>query len=261
MKCKKFCVAQSQGDFSMKKSKMHVPSCSWYFIKNEMAAEGINSFSTVKFSQPRVFLSWGLTYHSHRHTGCLDVLRFDTSNKLDVFRRLFGQMAGYGVRKKRPRYSDGPVLLSLNDVLNVVVCPSAEGDETDNNVFHRFGVTEDGIDMEYNSSEGTLQISLRYRKMVVTNESLSLLAGVGVCDPRARIQVSNETLRDILPGMEFMDGIYVMRIHEVQGSVIHAKKVYKIVDSDGRTAKVNALEVVIYRDIQAVHRKIQEMLD
>jgi hypothetical protein len=44
-------------------------------------------------------------------------------------------------------------------------------------------------------------------------------------------------------------------------SVIHAKKVYKIVDSDGRTAKVNALEVVIYRDIEAVHRKIQEMLD
>ena len=93
------CVAQSQGDFSMKKTKMHVPSCSWYFIKNEMAAEGINSFSTVKFSQPRVSLSWGLTYHSHRHTGCIDVLRFDTANKLDVFWRLFGQMEGYGVRK------------------------------------------------------------------------------------------------------------------------------------------------------------------
>ena len=138
------------------------------------------------------------------------------------------------------------------------MCPSAEGDETDNNVFHHgFGVTEDGIDMEYNSSEGTLQILLLYRKMVVTNESLNLLGGVG-----ARIQVSNKTLRDIHPGMEFTDGIYVMRIHEVQGSIIHAKKVYKIVDSDERTAKVNALEVVIlYRDVEAVHRKIQEMLD
>ena len=161
------------------------------------------------------------------------------------------------MRKKRPRYSDGPLLLSINGVLNVVVRPSAEGDKTDNNVFHWFGVTEDGIDMEYNSSEGTLQISLRYRKMVVTSESLNLLAGVGVCDPSARIQVSNETRRDIHPGMEITDGIYVMRIHEVQGSVIHAKKVYKIVDSNGRTAKVIALEVVIYRDVEAVHWKIQ----
>jgi hypothetical protein len=96
-------IAQSQGNFSTKNTKLHLPSCTWYFIKSTMAAEGVESISTVKYSQPRVFLSWGLGYHSSRHTGCLDVLRFDTAKKLDAFRGLFGRMAGYGFRKKRPR--------------------------------------------------------------------------------------------------------------------------------------------------------------
>ena len=92
-------IAQSQGDFTTKNTKMQLPSCSWYFIKNAMAAGGVESICNVKYSQPEGFLSWGLVYHSRRHTGYLDVLRFDTAKKLDVFRGLFGRMAGYGVRK------------------------------------------------------------------------------------------------------------------------------------------------------------------
>ena len=149
-------IAQSQGDFSARNTKMHIPSCSWYFIKSAVAAEGVDSISTVRYSQPRVFLSWGLSYHSCRNTGFLDVLRFDTAKKMEVFRHVFGMMSGYGVRKKRPRYSDGPLLLSLNDVLNVVAC-SSSADDTDNAPFQRFGVVDDGIDLLYNVSEATLQ--------------------------------------------------------------------------------------------------------
>jgi hypothetical protein len=52
-------IAQSQGDFSARNTKMHIPSCSWYFIKSAVAAEGVVSISTVRYSQPRVFLSLG----------------------------------------------------------------------------------------------------------------------------------------------------------------------------------------------------------
>jgi hypothetical protein len=123
-------VAQSQGDFAARNAKVHLPTCAWCFIKDAMADKGVHSIASVKFSQPRVSLSWGLSYCSHRHTGYLEILRFDTDKKLDVFRSLFGAMTGYGVRKKRPRYSDGPSLLSINDVVNAVVCCSQGDDDT-----------------------------------------------------------------------------------------------------------------------------------
>lgn len=78
-------VAHSQGDFTVKNKKLQQPSCTWYFIKNAMAAGGVESISTVKYSQPQAFLSWGLVCHSRRRTGCLDVLHFDTAKKLDFF--------------------------------------------------------------------------------------------------------------------------------------------------------------------------------
>jgi hypothetical protein len=65
-----------------------------------MADKGVHSIATVKFSRPRVSLSWGLSDCSHCHTGYLDILRFGTDKKADIFRSLFGAMAGYGVRKK-----------------------------------------------------------------------------------------------------------------------------------------------------------------
>lgn len=48
-------VAQSQGDFTMKNTKLQLPSCTWHYIKNAMAAGGVDSISTVKFSQPQAF--------------------------------------------------------------------------------------------------------------------------------------------------------------------------------------------------------------
>jgi hypothetical protein len=266
-------IAQSQGDFSAKNVKVYLPSCGWSFIKDAMANKGVHSITSVKFSRPQVSLSWGLSYCSRRHTGYLDILRFDTDKKLDVFRSLFGAMAGYGVRKKRPRYSDGRFLLSMNDVINAVVGRSEQGDDTssvpsnDEALFQRFGVTEDGIDLSYDVDESTLQISMRYRKLIVTNSSLHLLAGVGVTsaksarrDNDADEPDSGTLIHEIVPGMEFIDGAYIMRIHEICGSAIHAKRWYKIVDDrTGRTVRVNPLEeVMVYRDIEAVYRMIQE---
>lgn len=164
-------VAQPQGDFSTKNAKVYLPSCAWCFIKDAMANKGVHSIASVKFSRPRVSLSWGLSYCSHRHTGYLDILRFDTEKKLDVFRSLFGAMAGYGVRKKRPRYSDGRFLLSINDVINAVVCHS-DGDDDgvfDDDTFQHFGVTEDGIDLSYDADE------MQYTPYALSIERYSIL--------------------------------------------------------------------------------------
>ena len=240
-----------------------------------MTAKGIDSISAVKYSQPQIILSWGLVYHSCQHTGYLEVLRFDTGKKLEVFRSLFGKMAGFGVRKKRPKYSDGRgVLLSLNDVLNVVLCPSNDDNVTTDDdthdgssyPFQRFGITDDGIDLSYDSSDGTLQILLQYRKLVVTNESLQSLAGVGVCvgggstdkDSSGACVESDETMiTQIFPGMEFIDHTYLMRVQEVRSFEVHAKKVYKIHNSR-MTTKVNASEeVVVYTDIKNVYQKFK----
>lgn len=267
-------VAQSQGDFAAKNVKVYLPSCAWCFIKDSMASKGVHSLATVKFSRPRVSLSWGLSYCSHRQTGYLDILRFDTDKKMEVFRSLFGAMAGFGVRKKRPRYSDGRFPLSINDVINVVVCRCSAEQQGNGNTstflndetFQRFGVTEDGIDLSYDANESTLQISLRYRKLVVTRDSLHLLESVGVVASSGATKEPGHDadepgdgalIHQIIPGMEFIDGDYILRIHEIRGSVIHAKRWYKIVDTTGRTVRVHALEVMIYRDIEAVHRMIQ----
>jgi hypothetical protein len=103
------------------------------------------------------YLTWGLVYNSRRHTASQEVFRFDTEKKLDVFQSVFGTMSGYGVRKKRPKYGDGPFPLVVNDVVNAI-CPTSSGATPEdhdpskrncNSVFKRFGVTEDGIDFIY----------------------------------------------------------------------------------------------------------------
>jgi hypothetical protein len=280
-------VAQSQGDFAVKNTKLLLPNCCWFFIKRFMKTKGVNCISDVRYSQPRAALSWGLVYHSRPYTGTLDVLRFDTVKKLRAFRSLFGTMSGYGVRKKRPKYSDGRSHLCLNDVLNVIVCrDSATAEEKDDDIrttnssssdadscsshdrFQRFGVTDDGIDLTYDSSDGCLQIVLRYRKVVVTDESLPSLVGAGVLKPkqsalllRAQPQPQMVSCTNIVSGMEFIDGSHVMRVQEVCSSEIRAKTIYWIDESTARTTKVTVSEIRIYNDIAYVDRKIQQMLE
>jgi hypothetical protein len=165
-------VAQSQGDFSMKNAKLQFPSCSWYYLKSTMESHGIRTISTIPYSQARSILSWGLAYESRSHFGFLDVLRIDTKEKLRAFHAMLGTTARYGVRKKRPKYNDGKALLSMNDVINVVLCPSQGDLASDDDSFQRFGVTDDGIDLAYDHSEGMLQIVIQYCKVVITCESL-----------------------------------------------------------------------------------------
>ena len=46
-------IAQSQGDFAKRNVKLQLPSCSWFYIKNQMEQQGIACISGVRFSQPR----------------------------------------------------------------------------------------------------------------------------------------------------------------------------------------------------------------
>ena len=251
-------VAQSQGDFAVKNTKLHVSNCCWFFIKNAMEAKGIHIIPGVRCSQPRSVLSWGLAFHSRPHTSCYEVLRFDTAAKLHAFRGLFGTMSGYGVRKKRPKYSDGHSRLCMNDVLNVVVCPIENAGD-----FQRF-VSDDGIDLAYDVSDGVLQIVVRYRKVIVTDNSLPSLVGVGVrvhCDAAAVASSRTTSAINIVPGMEFIDNLYVMRVQKVCSSEIRAKKIYRIDEATRKTTIVTSSEIIIYNDIAYINRMIQQMIE
>jgi hypothetical protein len=75
-------------------------------------------------------------------------------------------MAGHGVRKKRSKYSEGKAYISLNDVLNVVLCEDESGESS--TPFTRFvEVTWGGIDFVYQSSDESLQIVVQYHKLIV----------------------------------------------------------------------------------------------
>jgi hypothetical protein len=266
-------VAQSQGDWAVKNMKLHLPTCSWHYILATVAGTGLDSVlirpALLRYSQPRTRLLWGLTYYTSPYTGNLEVLRFNTTEKMETFRRVFGFTAGYGLRKKRPKYSDGKAFLCLNDVMNVVLCRSQEeeeatasdDDDSDSSQrFQRFGVTEDGIDLSYDASDGVLQIVVRYRKVVVTNEWLKDLKDVGVSIPSPAAQM-NPLLQadDIVPGMEFLYNMYVMRIVSFDGISIRAKRAYRVGSST--TARATSDEIIVYTDIEDVHRRVQEMLE
>jgi hypothetical protein len=281
-------VAQSQGDFCSRTVKAQLPSCTWFFIKNAMARHGIESTSGVKNIQPRVLLSWGLSYQSLRHTGHLDILRFDTEAKLVAFRELFGHTSGFGVRKKRPKYSDGRSLLYINDVINVVSCtnlnkrqqpPGTGGQDvgistSDGSCWRSFrnGMMQDGIDLAYDGEDGILQVVIRYHKVVVTADegTLKRLKHVGVGFAfldEGRQHTRTVTLPlaaplnhvSILPGMEFLDHSYVMSVVSVTLSEIRARKLYKVLH-DLTTVQAIDTGVVIYTDTAYVLNQIQEML-
>ena len=185
-------------------------------------------------------------------------------------------MAGVGIRKRRPKYCDGKSLLNLNDVLNIISCPADDSNDQNgtpdtvdkHDSFKRFGTIDDGIDLAYDSSEGVLQIVLRYRKMVVTDTSINTLGSVGVAARSANEAATLDSASvddeiDIAPGMEFVDSMYVMQIQQVFTNEIHAKRAYRIVDhATKRTLKaVHSSEIVIYTDVVNVHQQIQKMLE
>ena len=272
-------IAQSQGDFATRNAKLQLPSCSWFYIKNQMALQGIAIYPNVQFSQPQPILSWGLTYRSIRQSGRLEVLRFDTATKMAAFREVFGHTSGYGVRKKRPRYSEPQEFLNMNDVVNIVYFKANENDDDDDDhdstlnadddvgrPFQRFGVMNDGIDLLYSENDGILQVVLRYRKLVVTNQSLPFLRNVGVVGLVHHVLGENDTVHAmttaaIIPGMEFMDDGYVMRITSVTGTAIRARKTYKVVDS--RTTILRAVDCneITYSNVTDVKNRIREMLE
>jgi hypothetical protein len=188
------------------------------------------------------------------------VLRIDTKEKLRAFHAMLGTTARYGVRKKRPKYNDGKALLSMNDVINVVLCPSQGDLASEDDSFQRFGVTDDGIDLAYDHSEGMLQIVIQYCKVVITCESLQCVNGVGVTISASSSIPALTSPFTIIPGMEFIDNAYLMRVHEVTNNEVRAKKIYKVDDSRGPTTVLES-DVVIYTDIANVHSRIQQMLE
>jgi hypothetical protein len=211
--------------------------------------------------QPHCTLLWGLVYESRRHSGSMEVLRLDTLEKMEAFCSLLGKTVGYGVRKKRPKYSDDKsLLLHINDVINIILCPSSlegVGSNNDESVgsFQWFGVKEDGIDLSYDFSEGILQFAICYQKMVIMCESLDLFGGVGVSLPVAVTAAPTVVggLR-IAPGIEFFIGEYVMRVHQVCNGGILVRKAYKV--DGGSIHGGGGSELVFYHDVANVHSRI-----
>jgi len=219
-------VAQSQGDFAVMHTKLQLPRCSWTYIKSFMMSRGIDCISGVRYSNPRAVLSWGLTYYSCRRVVFVEVLRFDTRNKMKIFRELFGGTSGFGVQKRRPKFSESRSELNINDVLNVICC--RQDDNIDSVGFQRHGVLRDGIDLCYDESKGVLQLVLRYSKCVATLDSLRILELSNdmflntFCNANNKSDINDNEIEFIVPGMEFIDDSFVMRIQEVFKTTIHA---------------------------------------
>ena len=268
-------IAQSQGDFSNRNARLQVPRYCWFYLKSQFEEQGISVVSGVQFCQPRPILGWGLTYHCIRETGNLEILRFDTSAKMKAFRKIFGHTSGYGVRKKRPRYIEGQAMLNLNDVINVVHF-SANDEVNDNNgrehcagsTFQRYGVMEDGIDLVYDVNDCVLQVVVRYRKVIVTKESIPFLRAAGVIfrgggrddNERSQGKNVNAVATEISSGMEFIDSGYLMRVTSVTGNVVYARKTYRLVGD--RSVRVYGSDNdIAYTNIVDINNRIQEMLD
>jgi hypothetical protein len=64
----------------------------------------------------------------------------------------------------------------------------------------------------------------------------------------------------IIPGMEFMDGTYVMRVTSVSDTEVHAKQKYEVLN-DSTTRIVTVPGVVVYTDIGSVYERIKQMLE
>ena len=272
-------IAQSQGDSATRTAKLQIPSSSWFYMKYFMSCRGIESIPGVKNCKPRTVLSWGLAYQSVRHTEVLDVLRFDTHGKLTAFHELFGNTIVFGVRKKRPRFSDSKLVLCVNDVINAV-CPSNDehtpaptGEANDVQYWRSFrnGIQKDGIDLAYNEDDGILHVVVRYHKVVVNNAldetEMACLKRVGVgiglsTGANEALRSPNNDTDSIYPGMEFMDNNFVMRVVSATASEVLARKKYMI-RHDLTTVEVEATHasVVIYHDTASVLNKIREMLE
>ena len=191
---------------------------------------------------------------------------------MKAFRDVFGCASGYGVRKKRPRYQEGKFLLNMNDVINVVCCyhdeeGSPQQQENSGVPFQRFSVMEDGIDLLYNEHEGILQLVVRYCRVVVTNDSIQSLAsiGVGTCTSMvygSDITTSTTTTGAITPGMDFMDGDYLMHVTSVRDNVVNAQRKYKVVGN--RSIAIDTCDCdnnIEYTDVFDVRNRIQAMLE
>jgi hypothetical protein len=77
-----------------------------------------------------------------------------------------------------------------------------------------------------------------------------------------RSSTNQEQIANIVPGMEFIDGTFVMRVHEVKRSgQIHAIKAFKILPTGSAIKVVNPFEVVVYSNVENVHNKILAMLE
>lgn len=163
-------------------------------------------------------------------------------------------------------------MLNINDVINVVHFPVNEVDDgrdpSANTTFQRYGVMEDGIDLVYDVNDGVLQVVVRYRKLVVTKESVPLLRSVGVIfrgDDNKYLQGNNVRAAvtdtpEISSGMEFMDRGYLMRITSVADNVVYARRTYKLLGN--RSVRVHGCDnEIAFTNIVDINNRIQEMLD
>ena len=93
---------------------------------------------------------------------------------------------------------------------------------------------QDGIDLVYDVEVGILQVVVWYRKVIVSNSAddsiLACMKGVGVgvvaeedAGDHALLLRSDDLVENILPGMDFLDHSYVMRVVSVTASEIRAK--------------------------------------
>ena len=148
-------VSSCQGIFSKAREKISLfPRESWAYICRRVSLEPIKRSGR----RVRQRLLYGLKGQSKRVDTEVEILRFETTNQLNLLRCLLG-ISGVtaGVRRPKPRLGETKYL-KPNDIVNVIV-----GQETVEEPFV-LRTNKEGIDLTYNQHE--LVIALCYSKYV-----------------------------------------------------------------------------------------------
>lgn len=152
-------MSQSQGLHC----KAHSPtncfqSSVWHYFVRYL--DGKVEVKAVPGRRIRQRLLPGLSTECFKEAHEINILRFDTPDKMKLFRDLFGNTSTVGIRRRKPKLNTTNHLRA-NDILNVIQFPEAHPE-----AFSRY-TNFPGIDLIFaGAPTNTIQVAVRYSKHI-----------------------------------------------------------------------------------------------
>jgi hypothetical protein len=171
-------ISEKQGIFSRSKGRIRISPPAWFYIIRQLSGKVVTKNGNR--SSYKRFLGNGLLLSSVKLCSETKLLRFETTEEIEVFTSIFGRMSVVDVRKRRPR-KDQTQEIASHDSINVIV-----GSEEKEDPYVHY-TTKDGVDFVYDGDE--LAINIRYRLYVLrrSRQTKQLID----CPSEALVQIIN----------------------------------------------------------------------